>query len=156
MRRLLITALCTVLLALAGGGTALGHSGVEEATPGPGDEVPAGVESVRLVFGSLSPSGSHRVQVLDSQDEDWATDEPEVVDNAVTVPTEPLDAGVYKVEYSVTSGDGHPSSSAYYFEVIPNPNRDSGLGTTTLVAIGAAGVAVLLGAALVLRRRRRK
>ena len=156
MRRLLITALCTVLLALAGGGTALGHSGTESATPGPGDKVPAGVENVRLVFSSLSPSGSHRVQVLDSQDDDWVTGDPEVVDSEVTATTEPLDPGVYKVEYSVTSGDGHKSSSAYYFEVTPNPNHDPGIDTTTIAAISAAVVVVLLGTALVLRRRHRK
>ncbi len=156
MRRLLITALCTVVLGFVGGGTAFGHSGTESAAPGPGDKVPAGVESVRLVFDSLASSGSHRVHVLDSQDDDWVTGDPEVVDNQVTATTEPLDPGVYKVEYAVVSGDGHTSSSAYFFEVTPNPNHDSGIDATTIATISTAGVVVLLTPALVLRRRHRK
>lgn len=158
MRRLLTLLLSTVLLTAVSGGTALSHSGVESATPGPGDKVPAGVEQVRLVFDSLSPSGEHRVRVLDSADSDWATGDPEVVDSTVTVPTDALDAGVYQVSYTVVSGDGHKSSSAYYFEATPNPNHDSSDGTMTFVIIvsAAAGVGLLGAIAFMLLRRRRE
>ncbi|GAB3285752.1 copper resistance CopC family protein [Parasphingorhabdus pacifica] len=156
MRGLLISAVLTAVLIVTGAGTALAHSGLDTGTPGPGDEVTAGVDSVELVFGSLSPSVLPSVEVTGPQGEDHVTGEVTVVDNRVTAPVEPLEAGVYKVDYTIGSADGHRATSAYYFEVLPDPDAEAAKRTTTFVAIGVGGGVVGLVAAFLLRRRLRK
>lgn len=128
MRRLLsrplaglagVVAAGTLVLAVAAPASA--HSDLEEASPGPGDDVAAGSTTVHLLFGEGVEDGAEgNLVTLEGPDGDpVAVGAVSVVDDGdgVCVATDPLDAGEYTLDWRVMSVDGHLVQSRYAFEV---------------------------------------
>lgn len=157
MRKLLITVVLTLLASVAAAGTALAHSGVDTATPGPGDKVQAGVDHLEMTFrGTLDPSKPVRVELLDSHNNNKIDGEARAAGDKVTARLQPLEAGLHKVRYSVVFPDGHPTTGSYYFSVVPKPD-DAAAADMMPYLIGGAAALVVAGVVvvLILRRRRR-
>lgn len=100
-----ITAVCT--------SRALAHAELVSASPAPGSSVPALTE-IRLVFSE--PVGSDaRIDLM--QDFVSAAALTATIDpadpNALVTAVPPLADGVYTVQWTVTSDDGHPVSGSY-------------------------------------------
>jgi methionine-rich copper-binding protein CopC len=158
MRRLLITAALTAFMAVFAGGTAYGHGSLDIAAPGPGARVPAGVDRIEIQFkGALAQSAPQQVELLDSRNKNWISDDPKFSGNTMTASVKPLEAGLHKVRYTVKLDDGHQATGSYYFSVLPRPADNSGVSTTLYIAGGATIAAIpLLITAGLLRRRFRK
>ncbi|RRO12897.1 copper resistance protein CopC [Saccharopolyspora rhizosphaerae] len=149
MRRSLSTtlgAVLTALLALLGAGTALAHSGLDAASPGPGETAKAGVERIEMNFaGALDASQPPRIEVKDPAGSDQVSGEVEVDGNRVTVHIEALKPGLHTVKYRTTFDDGHSTEGGYYLNVAPGPPGESdGGGYTFWLAVGGGAVIVVL------------
>ena len=149
MRRPLRTALgavVTTLLVLLGAGTALAHSGLNLATPGPGETAEAGVDRIEMDFaGALDESKPPRIEVKDPAGADQVSGDPDVSANHATVHMEPLKPGLHTVKYTTTFDDGHTTEGGYYLNVAPAPPGESGSSSyTTWLAFGGGAVIVVL------------
>ncbi|MCI2419458.1 copper resistance protein CopC [Saccharopolyspora sp. K220] len=152
MRRLLTGIAGAVLTAVLTVGTADAHSGLDRATPGPGDTARAGLDRIEMEFnGPLDPATTPQVEVLDPHGSDEVAADPVVVDNRLTVHLRSLDAGLHTVRYTATFDDGHRSTGGYYLSVVPRLDDDSG-ANTWLYAVGGGTVLLLLVLVGVLRR----
>lgn len=124
------------VLVLAVAAPAAAHSDLEEASPGPGDDVAAGSETVHLLFGEGVEDDDDSNQVtLEGPDGDpVAVGAVSVTDDGdgVCVATDPLDAGEYTLDWRVMSVDGHLVQSRYAFEV-----SDGGTPTDAAACEGA-------------------
>lgn len=100
---------------------ALAHTGIDSATPGPGQRVAPGVEELALTFSGLRADGPRQVTVTGPAEQPLPVGEPVLV-NATTlcVAVAPLAAGVHTVDYLATSQDGHPVEGSFLFEVAPD------------------------------------
>ncbi len=149
---LLLTAAVVLALTPVRAPDALAHAEIRDADPRPGAEVASGIDELTLAFVALDPTGPVEVRVLDDADVDHAVGEPEVQarDSVVTVATDPLAPGTYRVRWSARSDDGDgPSSGGYDFDVVD----DDGSGTVLWVV---AALLVLVPAGVALGRRRRR
>ncbi|GAB3677105.1 copper resistance CopC family protein [Saccharopolyspora tripterygii] len=162
MRRPLRTTLGAILIALLvllGAGTALAHSGLNIASPGPGDTAEAGVDRIEMDFaGALDESKPPRIEVKDPTGADQVSGEPDVSANHVTVHIEPLKPGLHTVKYTTVFDDGHSTEGGYYLNVAPAPPGESSSGsyTTWLIFGGGTVIVLLLIVAIALIPRRSK
>lgn len=162
MRRLLSPALgavLTALLALLSAGTALAHSGLNVASPGPGETAQAGVDRIEMDFaGALDESRPPRIEVKDPAGSDKVSGDVEVSGNHLTVHIEALKPGLHTVKYQTTFDDGHATEGGYYLNVAPAPpgESDSGGYTFWLAVVGGAVIVVLLLVVIALIPRRSK
>ena len=173
----------SVLWALALGGPALAHAGLERASPEDDETVPRPPQEVRLTFNETVRAEFDPLEVYGPGGErvdagDAGTDPEDPA--AVAVPLkEGLPAGDYRVEWRVTSADGDPIDGEYRFtarggapEVANSEGgdgpgggqapkgTDGGPGSSAAsngqaVVYGAAGVAIVVLAAVALLLRRR-
>ena len=117
MRRLLLSVLTLGLLVLAAG-PALAHGALVDGSPGPGDDVATGASSIELEFSSVATDSNPLVAVLDPDDDPVAVGIAVTSGDAtVCARVDPLEPGVYTIDYSVASGDGHRQAGRYQFEV---------------------------------------
>ena len=149
MRRPLRTtlgAVLTALLVLLGAGTALAHSGLNIASPGPGDTAEAGVDRIEMDFaGALDESKPPRIEVKDPTGANQVSGDPDVSANHATVHMEPLKPGLHTVKYTTVFDDGHTTEGGYYLNVAPAPPGESSSGSyTTWLLFGGGAVIVLL------------
>lgn len=168
-----------VLALGVGAAPAAAHSGLEEASPGPGDLVAPGTDVVGIQVSEadgLTRDGRHGVTLTGP---DGATvlvgGASAVSPTEVCARTEPLTPGVWTLDYELTGGDGHLVGGRYRFEVAADAAAAtdgdevvcpaSGLaapgegveqeGTSLLVTAGIPAVAgAAVGTMLLLLRRR--
>lgn len=125
----------------------LAHTELISATPAPGSSVETLTE-IRLVFSE--PVGvASQVELL----QDFvsvAELHPMIDPNEATVlvtAVPPLPDGVYTLQWSVTSSDGHPISGSYSLGINHAPSQPTRPWYQTIWALAAA---LLIGAALVM------
>lgn len=108
---------------------ALAHSGLADGSPGPGDAVAPGGETIGLEFTGVDPEGEHTIALLDAEDEALGTGAAEPHgDTVVCARVAPMETGIHAVEYSVTSDDGHTVQGRYEFEVTADGEAPADLG----------------------------
>ncbi len=149
MRRPLRTtvgAVLSALLVLLGAGTAFAHSGLNSASPGPGETAQAGVDRIEMDFaGALDESKPPRIEVKDPSGTDHVSGEADVDGNHVTVHIEALKPGLHTVKYRTVFDDGHTTEGGFYLNVAPAPPGESGGGSYMLwLSIGGGAVIVVL------------
>ncbi|MCH1867868.1 copper resistance protein CopC [Nocardioides sp. CFH 31398] len=109
------------VLTLAVAAPASAHSDLEDASPGPGDDVATGSTTVHLLFGEGVEDDDEANQVtLEGPDGDAvAVGAVSVVDDGmgVCVATDALEPGEHTLDWRVMSVDGHLVQSRYAFEV---------------------------------------
>lgn len=132
---LALTAALPVVLAVVVGlltwvaPAALAHSGLADGSPGPGDAVAPGGETVGLEFTGVDPDGEHTIALLDAEDRALGTGPAEPAgDTVVCARVAPMETGIHAVEYSVTSDDGHTVQGRYEFEVTADGEAPADLG----------------------------
>lgn len=178
MRRLLSGLAVAVVALIATAAPAAAHSDLEEASPGPGDDVAAGAASVHLLFGEgVADDDVNRVTLATAGGDAVAVGQPSVVDDGfgVCAATDALAPGEYVLDWRVMSEDGHPAQSRYSFEVTdagspvdaaacegvdlaaPEAADDGfSVGTATIVGVGALALLVVVGLFVVRVRRDRR
>lgn len=147
MRRFLRVALCLGLVALAAfPAVVFAHAELVAAEPAAGAQLQTSPQEVRLTFSEPVGAGSfitvygEGFQMVPRVEARSDAAHPEQL--VASLP--PLEPGLYTVQYSVASADGHESAGSYTFSVAPDslnvPAR------TGLIAV--AGVAALLAIGL--------
>lgn len=130
----------------------LAHAELVSATPTPGSSV-AALTEIRLVFSEpIGPNG----QIQLHQNFISAADLQPVVEpgdeTVLTTAVPPLPDGVYTVQWSVTSSDGHPVSGSYSLGISSkSPQPDTPWYLTNWALIGLL-VGSFTAAAVILRR----
>lgn len=150
-----IAALITALfLAVAGSGVGAGlaaaHSRVVSSVPADGAEVAVGPAAVEITYNEPLQGEYATASVVGPDEHFWHAGEPTVKGKVLSIPLRPLGpAGVYKVNFRVTSADGHPVTGQRTFRL-----TTAGTGTPgESVEATSSGLPVwplLLGAALIL------
>ena len=153
-------------------GVAFAHAELEQSSPPSGVLQPAPPAEVRLSF-SEQPAADSRVAVLDGCGAPVAG-ATRVQGRSLSVRVTGGQPGTWRVSYNVVSADdGHPSSGSYQFSVDGSPrcaaesaappspaaaagvaqgSSSSGVGPLAL-GLGGVALVVLLGVAVVVRRR---
>lgn len=128
----------------------LGHAGLVDADPGPGERLSGSPDEVRLIFSeSLFPGSTFTIYNTDFQ---FVTGvgpkiDPEHPDQIYS-PVPELDPGAYTVEWTAVTADGGETSGSYSFS-ITTPSR-----LAPWLALLAA-IGVLVGGLILLRNRNR-
>lgn len=166
------TLLATVLLALGlsflGAPMASAHSVLESSDPANGSTVATGPGSVTLTFNEALQESYDVLNVVGPDGNYWQQGDASVVGAKISVELRSLGpAGVYRVNYRVTSADGHPVRGQVEFTLstagtgTPGPSAtassdddDDGTPAWPFV-VGAVVVIVAVGGVFVLRRRAR-
>lgn len=92
------------------------HNGLIGTTPSDGAQVEAAPATVVLTFNEPAISTGTKVLVT-GPDGPVAEGDPRLIDNTVQQDLTPgLPAGMYTVEWRVTSADGHPINGSFSFE----------------------------------------
>lgn len=118
MRRLLIGCTLVGALTVFAAAPASAHTALIDASPGPGDVVPTGLEVVVLELEGVQRDGDH-VMALSADDVGLKVGDAVAVDDrTVCARVEPLQVGVHAIEYEAVSADGHPVQGRYLFEVV--------------------------------------
>ncbi len=113
--RVLLALLTAALLAVTPV-AASAHDTLTDSSPRDGEVLPAPTELLLTFSGEISPVGT--AVELTGPDGPAPTGDPVVDGRVVTVPvTGDLVPGAYTVAWRVTSGDGHPISGEFGFEV---------------------------------------
>ncbi len=100
---------------LLGAGPALAHDALEETNPKDGSTVATLPDEIELVFNN-NPLALGSVVRVESPDGDVTEGKPKIVDETVSQAIAPgAPAGEYKVQWRVTSSDGHPISGEFSF-----------------------------------------
>ncbi|TWJ23702.1 copper transport protein [Micromonospora endolithica] len=152
-----------VALLLAPAGPASAHAVLVSSSPNSSAVVPAAPSEVVLTFSEPVRQVTGKIRVIAPDSSRADRGEPVFDGAVVTIPVDPAGArGTYLVSYRVISADSHPVSGAFTYSVgAPStPPVDSGddsradpvVGNGIKVAkyVGYAGLALLVGPALVL------
>ncbi|VXC43397.1 hypothetical protein NOCARDAX2BIS_560003 [Nocardioides sp. AX2bis] len=108
------------LLLLGGAGAASAHGDLTGGSPGPGDETAPGVTTLRLDLAEVDGDAPLSVAVTDEAGDPVAVGAAQVVgSDVVCAAVEPLDEGVWTIDYAGTGVDGHRFGSRFAFEVLP-------------------------------------
>lgn len=133
IRRLAVLLGLSILWLLLCGGPALAHARLLQADPASGERLSKLPEQVRLQFNEPIEAEFTPVKVFDPNgdrvDQDDACVDPEdarVLVSDLGEPPEGSRTGVYKVEWRVTSDDGHPVNDTYGFTVAGSDESQSG------------------------------
>ena len=164
--------LALLFAATGGASTAFAHTELTNAVPAAGVSLERTPGSIQLSFTEPIDAGLASVVVLGPNGESLTVGPPRQSGPGLMQPlTASHEPGRIRVAYRVVSLDGHPVSDSYSFTVLtgdPNapvapqaqntpggtPTGDTGLSTGLLVG-GAVVLALLVGGALVARRRAR-
>jgi len=147
------------------------HELLVDSSPRAGDVLASGPSQITLTFSDRPLDDGAVVAVMDAASRDWAGPPPVMDDVNVTVPlADALPDGRYEVVWRVVSGDGHPISGSYTFQVGdggsagPAPGADdpvqgevaqaegSAAAASVVWALVLAGLASLLATVLLWRR----
>ena len=163
MRRVLIGAAAT-LLVLGSALPARAHGELVDARPRPGSTVQGLVVEIELMFEDELVLEDALVAVTAPNGAAVTTGEPVLpIATVLRVPIAALSAaGAYRVDYSVTSGDGFDFTGAYVFSIDPDGpavepfpyGRDDG-EVPWLLLVGAVAL-FLVGGWLIIRLKERR
>jgi hypothetical protein len=124
-----VTRIAGLLLALSASGAASSdaapavplvvHTQLEGSLPAAGDTVDAAPDALVLTFGGLVEESGAVLRLLGPSGRSWALEPARVEGSgrALTSPLPGLEAGGYRLEWRVISGDGHPISGDFVFYV---------------------------------------
>ena len=164
---LLAAVLLAVGLSFLGASTASAHSVLESSDPANGSTVSTGPGSVTLTFNEALQESYDVLNVVGPDGNFWQQGDASVVGARISVDLRSLGpAGVYRVNYRVTSADGHPVRGQVEFTLstagtgTPGPSAtassdDDGGTPAWPFIVGAVIVIVAVGGVFVLRRRAR-
>ena len=116
MRRLLLTVAALGVLAL-GAAPALAHSDLVGGSPAPGDELAPGAALLRVDFEDLDADAPGYLALADEAGRPLEVGEATVTGGSVCARSEPLQPGVYALDYIVSDADGHRLEGRYEFAV---------------------------------------
>jgi methionine-rich copper-binding protein CopC len=167
IRRLAATALVgavLALLALAGAGIASAHAIRTAADPAPDSSVGVGPARARATFNERLQTDFAAMTVVGPDGNLWSTGPAEISGAVASIALRPLGpAGIYTVNYRVTSADGHVVSGAWSFDLTvagtgsPGPkvaqSSDEPDGVPVWPFVAVAVVIVGAGALVAMRRR---
>ncbi|GAA2366427.1 MULTISPECIES: copper resistance CopC family protein [Gordonia] len=151
-------------------GPASAHSALVGSDPEQGAKVATAPERVTLTFNENLKSSYAVLKVVGPDGHFWQQGEPTVDGRDISVALHGLGpAGEYKVNYRVTSADGHPVEGQVTFELTAagngtpgavaddwQPETDNGVKVWPFIVGGVVVVIVVAGVlALLLARRRR-
>lgn len=161
-----VVAAVLVVLTTVLAGPASAHSTLVSSDPANGSSVASGPSSVTLTFNEALQDAYDALTVVGPDNRYWQAEEKARVEGPrITVGLRPLGpAGEYRINYRVTSADGHPVSGQVRFTLTTagtgTPGAEatgssSGGGGVTWwpYAVGAVVVIALGGGAFLLRRR---
>ncbi|GED96882.1 copper resistance CopC family protein [Gordonia crocea] len=117
-----IAAALAVVVALAapvlGAGAASAHSRVVSSVPADGAAVAVAPKTVEITFNEPLQGEYATASVVGPDQHFWHSGEPTVTGRVLRVPLRPLGpVGVYKVNFRVTSADGHPVTAQRTFRL---------------------------------------
>lgn len=114
-----LSALCVVMALMFGSaGVASAHSKLESSVPDNGAKVDAGPAKVSLTFNEALQESFAVLTVVGPDDHYWQNGDPVIKGATISVALRTLGpAGTYKVNYRVTSADGHPVEGQRTFEL---------------------------------------
>ncbi len=116
--RLLLVLIVVAVGSLIGGGVAAAHSRVASSNPADGAAVGTAPTAVELTFNEPLQAQFATASVIGPDRHFWHSGEPTVKGKVLTVPLRPLGpAGVYQVNFRVTSADGHPVTGQQTFRL---------------------------------------
>ncbi|MGJ0118540.1 copper resistance CopC family protein [Williamsia sp. MIQD14] len=162
-----LAAFLTVLASIAFAGPASAHSSLVLSDPARGASVSAGPQRVTLTFNEALQDSYDTLTVVGPDQNFWQQGDAQVVGQRISIALRPLGpAGEYRINYRVTSADGHPVSGQVPFTLTtagtgtPGPSADdsdSSDGSGIPVWVYAVVVVVVVGVAgvFVVRRRAR-
>ncbi len=161
---LAVTAVLLVVLSFLGAPVASAHSVLESSDPVNGSTVSTGPGTVTLTFNEPLQDEYDVLNVVGPDDNFWQQGDARVVGPQISIDLRTLGpAGAYRVNYRVTSADGHPVSGKVEFTLstagtgTPGPSASAGSaddgGTPVWPFIAVAVVVVAFGGAFVIRRR---
>lgn len=161
------TVLLLVGLSFLGAPMASAHSVLESSDPANGSTVATGPGTVTLTFNEALQDSYDVLNVVGPDGNFWQQGDASVVGAKISVALRSLGpAGVYRVNYRVTSADGHPVRGQVEFTLsaagtgTPGPSAtassddDDGTPAWPFV-VGAVVVIVAVGGVFALRRRAR-
>ncbi|MGP4030167.1 copper resistance protein CopC [Actinomadura sp. 3N407] len=116
MRRFLsLPLVCAGILAWAAV-PAHAHTGLKDASPGPGAEVAPGVTVISLTLDKLKPGTTPQIGITGPGQAAVHMGEPEMIDDEVVCATvTPLTEGVHTLTYTTVATDGETQTSKFYF-----------------------------------------
>jgi copper transport protein len=123
MRRLLVTMLVTLAVAVVAPATAAAHAVLQSSSPAANASVPTSPPRILLTFSEAPDAKLSLIRVIDAQGVTVpGVSAPQVVPgdklSLQVVPANPLSAGTYTVNYrTVSSVDGHVQTGAFAFGV---------------------------------------
>lgn len=166
-----LVAVLTLLAALLGTGPASAHSAAVGSSPENGAQVDRSPGEVSVTFNEDLRQEYAVLKVVGPDNHFWQQGEPTVAGPVVSVPVNALGpVGEYKVNFRVTSADGHPVQGQRTFTLTvagdgqPGPladaeelavtGDDGGFPLWGIIVLVVVGLLVVAGVlALVLRRR---
>lgn len=159
-------ALILAILLFAGSGLlVLAHSELIQSEPAPGEELTESPAEIRLTFSEPVSADSQIILLagtftpIEGLVPQIDSEQPEVL----FTPLPPLEAGIYTVQWTAVSDDGHEISGSYSFSVgptvqagavAPTADQNDEWPSWWVVALGIAAAGLLL-LAFVIRRGRR-
>jgi methionine-rich copper-binding protein CopC len=143
-----------VAVALIVAPTASAHAYLIASDPAADAALATGPSQVRATFNEPLQTAFASMTVIGPDGNLWSTGEPRVQGAVVSVDVMPLGpAGVYTVNYRVTSEDGHPVSGSWSFKLTTRGTGRPGPAATTPPG-SAGGIPIwpflVLGALVVL------
>ncbi len=164
---LVVAAMLLVGLSFLGAPMASAHSVLESSDPANGSTVATGPSSVTLTFNEALQESYDVLNVVGPDKNYWQSGGARVVGAKITVDLRPLGpTGVYRVNYRVTSADGHPVRGQVEFTLsaagtgspgpaaTASPKVDDGIPAWPFI-VGAVVVVVAVGTVFIVRRRAR-
>lgn len=168
MRRLLALVVVIAAMTIPGTAVAWAHAVRIAADPAPDSTVTTSPTRVTATFNEQMQSEFAAMTVVGPDGNLWSDGSPQVQGAVVSVGVRPLGpAGVYTVNYRVTSADGHVVSGSWSFtlatagtpapspsaEPVAAPVRTTEKGLPIWPFVVGAVLLVAAGAAIALRRR---
>jgi methionine-rich copper-binding protein CopC len=168
MNRLLATLVLAISLttaAVVGAGVAAAHATRLATDPVENTELPKAPEKVSATFNEALQSSFAAMTVVGPDGNLWSTGDPRVDGAVVSVGVRPLGpSGTYRVNYRVTSADGHVVSGSWSFKLTvsgtgtPGPSASATSPANDGIPVWpfftAAGLIVAGGALWAVRRQR--
>lgn len=147
LRRLLWVVLCAVAVTALGAAPASAHDDLLGTTPADGTTLATAPDQVVLTFTDPAVALGTQVVVTGPDGTDLAQGAVQLVGSTVVQPLAAArPAGVYRVDWRVTSADGHPVSNTFTFTVTSPSGPVSATPTTspdvTATATATAGAPI--------------
>lgn len=107
---------CILLLAFPA--PAHAHSSLQDAVPGPGDQVAPGTDVIALTLKGLSADSLPEVRVEGPGQSPVATGTPKLMGSTLCATVTPLRPGAHTISYTAVAADGDRQRNKFFFEVV--------------------------------------